>query len=199
MFWLNSAYAGSIPLQGTAIAEHWDALYIFLIALSVVFFVLVVGAMILFAVQYRTRPGIKTEYIEGSHLLEVIWIAVPTLLLLGIFGWGYWVYDKMVSAPSNAYEVRVIGKQWLWQFLYDNGKSTIGELYVPANRPVKLVMTSEDVLHGFFIPNFRVKQDVVPGMYTSVWFEAQVQASTRCIARSIAAPRTQACLRRSLP
>ena len=80
----------------------------------------------------------------------------------------------MKTAPSDAYEIKVIGKQWLWTFLYDNGTASVGELYVPINRPVKLVMTSEDVLHGFFIPNFRIKQDVVPGMYTSIWFEATV-------------------------
>lgn len=163
-----------IPLQGTDVAARWDHLYIFLILLSVFFFVLVVGAMILFAIKYKDKPGIKTQYITGSHVLEAIWIAVPTALLMVIFVWGYSVYRSMVTSPSGSYEVRVIGKQWLWQFLYDNGKSTIGELYVPVNRPVKLVMTSEDVLHSFFIPNFRVKQDVVPGMYTSVWFEATV-------------------------
>jgi cytochrome c oxidase subunit 2 len=91
-----------------------------------------------------------------------------------IFGWGYSVYLSMTQAPTDAYEVRVIAKQWLWQFQYDNGRTTIGELYVPMNRPVKLIMTSEDVLHSFFVPNFRVKQDVVPGMYTSVWFEAKM-------------------------
>lgn len=174
MFGLNSAFAGALPLEGSEVAAKWDSLYLFLISLSVFFFVLVVGAMIFFAIRYRKREGVKTEYITGNHVLEIIWIAVPTLLLLAIFGWGFWVYQQMIAAPSNAYEVRVIGKQWLWQFLYDNGKTTIGEMYVPAHRPVKVVMTSDDVIHSFFVPNFRVKQDVVPGMYTSVWFEAQV-------------------------
>lgn len=91
-----------------------------------------------------------------------------------IFVWGYAVYHKMVSAPADAMEIQVIGKQWLWQFQYDDGRSTINEFYVPVNRPVRLKMTSTDVLHSFFIPNFRVKQDVVPGMYSSVWFEATV-------------------------
>jgi cytochrome c oxidase subunit 2 len=91
-----------------------------------------------------------------------------------MFGWGYSVYNSLTRTPADAYEVRVIGKQWLWQFQYDDGKTTVNELYVPVNKPVKLVMTSDDVLHSFFIPNFRVKQDVVPGMYSSVWFEANV-------------------------
>src|SRR5205085_1468498 len=109
-----------------------------------------------------------------SHALEGVFIVIPTVLLMVIFGWGYSLYHQMVTPPQDAYEVRVIGKQWLWTFLYDHGKSTVGELYVPINRPVKLVMTSDDVLHSFFVPNFRIKQDVVPGMYTTVWFEAKV-------------------------
>jgi cytochrome c oxidase subunit 2 len=172
---LHLAHAGQLPIQGTDVAVRWDNLYNFLLVLSLVFFVLVVGAMIYFAFAYRTgQPGRKTKYVTGNHLLEGIWIAVPTVLLMIIFAWGFSVYHGMTAAPSDAYEIKVIGKQWLWQFQYDNGKSSVGELYVPLNKPVKLVMTSEDVLHSFFIPNFRIKQDVVPGMYTSVWFEARV-------------------------
>ena len=80
----------------------------------------------------------------------------------------------MIHAPADAMEVHVVGKQWLWQFVYKNGTSSIGDLYVPVNKPVKLIMSSEDVIHSMFIPNFRVKQDVVPGMYTSVWFETKI-------------------------
>ncbi len=167
-------FMGTLPVVGTEIAGRWDALYIFLVWLSVFFFVLVVGAMIYFAIKYRSSVVKKTRYITGNHLLEGIWIAVPTILLLVIFGWGYVVYRDMTQSPIDAYEIRVIGKQWLWTFQYDNGTTTVGELYVPINKPVKLIMTSQDVLHDFFIPNFRVKQDVVPGMYTSVWFEARV-------------------------
>ncbi len=170
----NQAFAGTTPLQGSDIAVQWDSLYNFLVWLSIFFFVLVVGGMIYFVFAYRHHPGKKTQYITGSHFLEAIWIAVPTLLLLGIFTWGYSVYHSMTQAPSDAYEIRAIGKQWLWTFQYDNGRTTVGEAYVPLNRPVKLIMTSEDVLHSFFIPNFRIKQDVVPGMYSSVWFTATV-------------------------
>lgn len=171
---LNLAFAGTVPLQGTDVAARWDNLYSFLVWLSVFFFILVVGAMLYFIKKYPHQPGRKTSYITGNHFLEGIWIAVPTLLLLMIFGWGYSVYQSMTQAPSDAYEIRVLGKQWLWTFQYDNGRTTVGEVYVPMNRPVKLIMTSEDVLHGFFIPNFRIKQDVVPGMYTSLWFSATV-------------------------
>jgi len=170
----NLAISGTLPLQGSDIAVQWDHLYSFLIWISAFFFVLIVGGMIYLAVKYRRRSGVKSQYITGNHFLEALWTIIPTILLLVIFGWGYKVYNNMTQAPSDAYEIRVIGKQWLWQFQYDDGKSTIGELYVPINKPVKLIMTSEDVIHSFFIPNFRVKQDVVPGMYTSVWFEANV-------------------------
>jgi cytochrome c oxidase subunit 2 len=170
----NQAFAGTIPLQGSDVAARWDNLYGFLVWLSVFFFILIVGAMLYFIVKYRHRPGSKTKYITGNHALEAMWIAVPTLLLMVIFGWGYSVYHDMTQAPSDAYEVRVIGKQWLWTFQYDNGKTTVGEVFVPVNRPVKFIMTSEDVLHSFFIPNFRVKQDVVPGLYSSIWFTATV-------------------------
>jgi cytochrome c oxidase subunit 2 len=163
-----------LPIQATEVATKWDALYNFLVVLSIFFFVLVIGAMLFFVWKYRAKPGVKTKYIADHHLLEGVWTFIPFVLLMVIFVWGYAVYDKMISAPSDAMEVRVIGKQWLWQFQYEDGRSTINEVFVPVNRPVKFVMTSTDVIHSFFVPNFRVKQDVVPGMYSSVWFEATV-------------------------
>ena len=170
----SEAFAGTLPIVGSETAAMWDSLYYFLLWLSVFFFVLVVGAMIYFSITYKHQAGRKTKYITGNHLLEGLWIAIPTILLMIIFGWGYSVYHTMTQAPSDAYEVRVIGKQWLWNFQYDNGRTTVNELFVPMNRPVKLIMTSEDVIHSFFIPNFRIKQDVVPGLYSSVWFTATV-------------------------
>src|SRR6185437_9710129 len=104
----NLAFAGTTPLQGSEIAARWDSLYNFLLWLSVFFFVLVVGGMIYFIFAYRHDPKKKSKYITGHHLLEAVWIAVPTLLLLAIFGWGYFVYENMVQSPSDAYEVRVI-------------------------------------------------------------------------------------------
>jgi cytochrome c oxidase subunit 2 len=169
-----AAYAETLPIAATDAAIRWDSLWGFLLWLSVFFFVLVMGAMIIFMIKYRARPGVKTIYVKDHHLLEGLWIAVPTILLLGIFGWGYSVYNSMMRPPADAIEIHVLGKQWLWQFQYDSGQTTIGKLYVPMNKPVKLIMTSQDVIHDFFIPNFRVKSDVVPGMYTSVWFEARV-------------------------
>lgn len=168
------AHAATLPVAATDVAQSWDSLYWFLIYVSFIFFVGIVAAMILFAVKYRKQVYKKPKYIHGHTGLEVIWTIIPSILLFVMFGWGWSVYHDMIHAPADAMEVRVIGKQWLWQFVYKNGESSVGDLYVPVNRPVKLIMSSEDVLHAFFIPNFRVKSDVVPGMYTSVWFEAKV-------------------------
>jgi cytochrome c oxidase subunit 2 len=168
------AHATTIPVAATDIAKDWDTLYWFLVYLSAFFFVGIVIAMIYFAVKFGKNANKKPKYIHGNTALEVIWTVIPTILLFVLFGWGWSVYRDMTTAPSDAMEVRVIGKQWLWQFVYKNGASSVGDLYVPVNRPVKMIMSSEDVLHGFFIPNFRVKSDVVPGMYTYVWFEAKV-------------------------
>lgn len=173
---LNQAFAQvsgglvGLPTQGTEIATQYDHLYAFLFWLSVFFFVLVVGGMIFLAVRYRAGRGERTKYITGNHALEALWTVIPAALLMLIFVWGYVVYSGLTHAPSNSMEVRVIAKQWNWTFQYDDGR-TEPYLFVPANTPVKLLMTSEDVLHAFYVPNFRLKQDVVPGMYTSAWFE----------------------------
>lgn len=174
---ISTAMAGTsshLPLQGSDIAESWDKLYLFLVWLSVFFFILVCGLMLYFVIKYRNRPGLKAKYITGNVPIEIVWTAIPLILLMVIFGWGYIVYRDMTHAPVGAYDVKVVGKQWLWQFQYEDGRTTINELYVPIATPIKLTMTSTDVLHSFFIPNFRVKSDIVPGMYTSVWFEANV-------------------------
>jgi cytochrome c oxidase subunit 2 len=170
----NLAFASTTPLPGSDVAVQWDSLYSFLVWISIFFFILVIGAMVYFIFTYPHRADKKTQYITGSHVLEAIWIVVPTLLLMIVFVWGYSVYHSMVQAPSDAYEIRVLGKQWLWTFQYEDGRTTVGEVFVPMHTPVKFIMTSEDVLHGFFVPNFRIKQDVVPGMYTSIWFTATV-------------------------
>ncbi len=171
---MQSAQAATVPVAATDLAGRWDGIYWFLVCLSLFFFVGIVAAMIIFVVKYRREVYKKPKYIHGHTGLEIVWTVVPTILLFVCFGWGWAVYRDMVHGPADSMEVRVIGKQWLWQFVYKNGTTTVGDLYVPVNRPVKLIMSSEDVLHAFFIPNFRVKSDVVPGMYTSVWFEAKV-------------------------
>ena len=163
----------SLPVQGSDIAVSWDNLYDFLLWISVVFFVLVIGGMVYFMIRYRQQTGVKPKYLTGNAIVEGVGVVVPTILLMVIFGWGWIVYHDMAQAPSDAYEVKVIGRQWKWQFLYDSGRSS-DYLFVELGKPVKLVMSSNDVIHSMFIPAFRVKQDVVPGMYTSVWFEPKV-------------------------
>jgi cytochrome c oxidase subunit 2 len=169
-----NAQAATVPVAATDLAHSWDSIYWFLVYLSLVFFVGIVAAMVWFAFRYSKERNKKPKYIHGHTGLEIVWTIVPTILLFVCFGWGWSVYQDMIHGPSDAMEVRVIGKQWSWQFIYKNGTSVTNDLYVPVNKPVKLIMSSEDVLHAFFIPNFRVKSDVVPGMYTSVWFEAKV-------------------------
>ena len=163
-----------LPIQGSDVAVAWDSLFLFLVWLSVFFFILVVGGMIYFAIRYRSSKVKNTKYITDHHGLEAFWTIVPTILLMGIFVWGWSVYKQMTQTPPDAMEVHVIAKQWSWAFQYDDGRVFSNELYVPLDKPVKLVMTSEDVIHSFFIPSFRVKSDVVPGMYTNVWFQAKV-------------------------
>jgi cytochrome c oxidase subunit 2 len=170
----TAAQAATVPVAATEVAHSWDTLYWFLVYMSLFFFVGIVIAMIIFAVKYRKGVHPKSKYIHGHTGLEVVWTVIPTILVLWIFWWGWNVYKEMTHAPQDAMEIHVIGKQWMWQFVYKNGNSSIGDLYVPVNKPVKLVMSSEDVLHSMFIPNFRVKSDVVPGMYTYVWFEAKL-------------------------
>jgi len=173
-FLIANAHAATIPVAATDVAKDWDSLYWFLFYLSLFFFVGIVLAMIIFAVKYRKSANPKSSFIHGHAGLEIFWTVVPTILVLFIFWWGWNVYKEMIEPPRDAMEVHVIGKQWMWQFVYDNGNNSIGDLYVPLNKPVKLVMSSEDVIHSMFIPNFRVKSDVVPGMYTYVWFEAKI-------------------------
>ncbi len=171
---METAYGQMLPPAASDIAEKWDSLFYFLLILSAIFFISIIGTTVFFLIKYRkSQHEHPLPSPESNHKLELVWTVVPTVLVLIIFAWGWLVYDKMINPPSSSYEIKVIGKQWMWQFQYSNGKTTLGELYVPARQPVKLLMTSDDVIHGFFIPDFRIKSDVVPGMYTSIWFEAR--------------------------
>ncbi len=159
--------------KASTVAHRIDSVSDLVFWVSVLFFILVVGAMVYFAWAYhRSKKGRTTGYILDDHRLEFLWTVVPAAFMLFIFAWGAIVYMDLRRVPPNAFEVNVIGRQWLWNFEYANGRKTMNDLYVPKNRPVKLIMTSEDVLHSFFVPNFRLKQDVVPGMYNYISFEA---------------------------
>lgn len=176
MIWLNQAHAGSLmPPQATEIARHYDSLYVFLLWSSFISCVLLVGGFIYFSMKYKRRSEQdKTAYISHNGLLEFTWSFIPFVIFMIVFGWGFYIYREMRSMPKDALEVLVEGQKWNWTFYYKNGKISAGELYAPVNTPVKLVMTSKDVIHSFFIPSFRIKQDVVPGRYTAQWFKAEL-------------------------
>jgi len=162
-----------LPEAASSFAGRVDNLIWFVTIISLVSFLLVTVLLIYFSIKYRRKAeGEDTPYQTGNRALEVVWTIIPSILVLFIFGYGVAVYDNMRVPPKDAIEVNVLAKQWVWQFQYGNGKRTLNELYVPEGVPVKLVMTSDDVLHSFFVPAFRTKQDVVPGTYTYLWFDA---------------------------
>lgn len=161
------------PDQASTVAGQIDLLFFVLTALSVFFILAIAGCMILFVVVYQrgskfSRAGQPHENMK----IELAWSIIPLFLALAIFVWSTGVYFNMTRPPEDALEIYVIGKQWMWKTQHPNGKREINELHVPLNQPIKLVMTSQDVIHSFYIPAFRVKQDVVPGKYTTLWFEA---------------------------
>ena len=160
-----------LPVQASKVSVSVDTLYNFLTFISIVVFVILMGAMVYFIVKYRRRSEEdKTEYIPENHVLEFIWSFIPFVTFLGIFYWGWVVYKNTRSFPEDAVTIHVTGFQWAWNIQYENGKSSIDELTVPVNERVVLNMKSTDVLHSFFIPSFRIKQDVVPGYITKLSF-----------------------------
>lgn len=164
-FWLPDAMS--------SVASEVDVLFNFVLVTSTILFVAVVFSVVYLAIRYRRRSD---DYVppetHESKWLEAVWIIFPTILVMIVFVWGVRVFIKLNTPPPDSYQITVRGKQWFWEFEYPNGVITANDLYVPINRPVKLMMSSEDVLHSFFVPEFRIKQDVIPNRYTSVWFEA---------------------------
>ena len=128
--------------------------------------------ILVFAVRYRRRPGVEAEQIEGSTALEITWSVIPLFIFLVIFAWGAVIYFQERTPPQGATEVYVVAKQWMWKLQHEEGQREINELHVPVGRDVKLIMTSQDVIHSFYVPAFRIKQDVLPGRYTTAWFHA---------------------------
>ena len=152
-------------------AARVDALYFFLVALTVFFSVLIAFLIVYYAVRFRRRsPESVGARIEGGLVLELTWTIVPLCVVLFIFAWGASVFFAMSRPPAETLNVYVVGKQWMWKFQHLNGTREINELHVPVGRAVKLIMTSEDVIHDVFVPAFRVKADVLPGRYTHLWF-----------------------------
>jgi cytochrome c oxidase subunit 2 len=172
---MNWNLSSVLPPTSTDAAAQWDHLYWFLFAVIAVFFAVVIVPMTVFLIKYRKRPGRKTDPIEHNAPLEVLWTAIPTVILMVIFAWGWIVYrDLMYRVPNDAMEVNVVAESWGWTFQYDDGRMEKNRLVVPVDRAVRLKMTSKpgDVLHSFFVPNFRIKRDLVPGLYTQTFFKA---------------------------
>jgi cytochrome c oxidase subunit 2 len=154
-------------------APRVDALYFALVGLSAFMSLLIAGLIVYYAIKFRRRrPDAVGARIEGGLVLEITWTVIPLFIVLGIFAWGASVFFAMSRPPDEALNIYVVGKQWMWKFQHLNGAREINELHVPLGRPVKLIMTSEDVIHDLFVPAFRVKTDVIPGRYTNLWFEA---------------------------
>jgi len=172
----TTAFAGSsfLPPQGTAIAAEYDNLYAFIVWASAISCAILIGGMVYFAVKYKRRSNNdKTAYITHNGFLEFLWSFIPFIIFMIVFGWGWTIYNKMRTFPADSLEVHVIGHQWAWDFAYKSGKVSLNEFYVPVGQPIKLIMTSKDVIHSFFIPSMRLKQDVVPGRYTVLGFTAE--------------------------
>jgi len=162
-----------VPDSASTMSWKVDAVYFYLSGVTL-FFTLLISAILVFCViRYRRRtPYEIPRPIAGSHKLETLWTVIPFLISMTIFGWAAKVYFDQSSPPKNAMEVYVVGKQWMWKIQHSTGQREINELHVPIGKKIKLIMTTEDVIHDFFVPAFRVKSDVVPGKYTTLWFEA---------------------------
>lgn len=161
------------PEQASTIASKVDQLYFVLIALSILFALPIAGLIIYFGIKYRRgsradRSGVP----HTSIMLEVSWISVMLIVSMVMFLWGSRVYVEMYQLPPTGLDIYVLGKQWMWQFQYPTGQRTINVLTVPTGQPVRLTLISQDVIHSFYVPAFRIKRDVLPGRYTTVWFEA---------------------------
>jgi cytochrome c oxidase subunit 2 len=160
------------PARASTGAGNVDALYIFLLLLSGFMCLAIFVMIVVFALRYRRQPGRAAEQIEGSTALEITWSVVPLGIFMVIFAWGAFIFFQERTPPQDASEVYVVAKQWMWKLEHVEGQREINELHVPVGRDVKLIMTSQDVIHSFYVPAFRIKQDVLPGRYTTAWFRA---------------------------
>jgi cytochrome c oxidase subunit 2 len=161
------------PPNASSVATEVDLLYLFIVAVCAFFTVLVTALVVVFAIKYRRRhPNEVGHDIHGSLALELTWTIIPLILSMVMFGWGADLFYRLAKPPRDSMEIFVVGKQWMWKVQHPEGVREINELHVPINRNVRLTLGSEDVLHDFSIPAFRVKMDVVPGKLTTMWFQA---------------------------
>lgn len=161
------------PEQASTIASEVDSLYVFSLAVSAFFSLLIAAVVLIFFIRYRRRSERETGVpVHGSVALEITWSVIPLVITMVLFGWGAKVFIQARNVPADAREYFATGKQWMWKFQHPEGQREINTLHVPVGERIQLTMTSEDVIHSFFVPAFRVKQDVLPGRYTTLWFEA---------------------------
>jgi len=173
-FWVDGGSTW-LPPQSSTTAHEIDSLFYFILYSSTILTLIVLAAMIYFIVKYRRKSHTdRPQEVHESKWLEISWIVIPTLLVMLVFFWGFRSFVSTTVPPANAYEIDVVAKKWNWTFQYNNGVTIPGQegLVVPVGTPIKLRMTSVDVLHSFFVPEFRIKHDVLPGRYSYVWFEA---------------------------
>lgn len=161
-----------LPPAKSTVANEVDALFWFVHLSSLVLTIGILVAIAYFLYKYRRKSeNDVTPVITHNNKLEVTWSVIPLIITLVVFGWGFQTYVTMTTPPEDAYEINVTAQKWIWNFSYENGARSTGELHVPAGRPIKLIMSSQDVIHSFFVPDYRIKQDVVPGRYTETWFQ----------------------------
>jgi cytochrome c oxidase subunit 2 len=173
--WLNAS--ALFPREASTIAPYADALYFFLLLITVVG-LSVVGALIFgFAIRYRKEKHPVATQVEGSTLLEATWTIIPLALFLICFVWGALLYFRIYNPPTNSMNIYVVGKQWMWKAEHQGGQHEINALHVPIGRPIQLTMISQDVFHSFSVPDFRIKREVIPGRYSTVWFQATTPGS----------------------
>jgi cytochrome c oxidase subunit 2 len=161
-----------MPPQSSTSAPGVDRLFYFIFWIAFFFFLLIVGLMIHFIVRYRKQAGRKAEKAPTHNTaLELTWTLIPLGIVFVIFYFGFHGFLDITTPPANSYEIQVTAQRWKWMFTYPNG-FVDENLHVPVNRPIRLVMTSEDVIHAFYVPDFRLKRDIVPGRYNKTWFRA---------------------------
>jgi cytochrome c oxidase subunit II len=165
----------NFPLWPAGASTHAlpvDLLYIFLVVLSVATTLAIFAVIAVFSFKYRRRHGREATPIHGSLILEIGWSVVPMGIFLVIFVWGAVIFFDARTPPQDATEIYVVAKQWMWKLQHVEGQRELNELHVPVGKNIKLIMTSQDVIHSFYVPAFRLKQDVIPGRYTTMWFKA---------------------------
>jgi len=175
-----------LPLQGSTFAPQIDGLFLAILIITGLAFVIVEAGLIWFVIKYRGRPGRKAHYTHGNARAEVVWTAIPavTVVALGLVSNHYWKEIKgRDSIPPDAYPIAIHAKQFEWQVTYPGADGKLGtaddftvrnQLHVPVGRPIVVILTSEDVIHSFWVPVLRVKQDAVPGLTIRAWFQATV-------------------------